>query len=166
MKLFIENSIEAKFDFDYEEVANKVCLEVLKQEKCPFDCEINISITDNETIKGINNETRGIDRATDVLSFPNLEYEFPSDFNFSDIELSFCKDPETDLVIFGDIVLSFEKILEQSKEYGHSIVREYAFLIAHSMLHLCGYDHMIEEDATLMEARQKAIMDSVNIRRE
>ena len=166
MKLFIENNIDAEFDFDYELIANNVCNVALQQEKCPFECEINITITDNEEIWAINKETRGIDRPTDVLSFPNLEYDSPAEFNMSPLELSFCEDPETGLVVLGDIVLSYDKITEQANEFGHSIMREYAFLIAHSMLHLCGYDHMQDDEAAVMEERQRMIMDAVNIRRE
>lgn len=166
MKIFLENEIDAAFDFDYIDVAEKVCRTVLQEEKCPFDCEINILITDNDTIRNINRENRDIDRETDVLSFPNLFFAVPADFNIIDEEWCDCIDPENDLVILGDIILSYNRILEQAKEYGHSFMREYAFLITHSMLHLCGYDHMEDEDAALMEERQRVVLDILNIKRD
>lgn len=162
----IENLIDAQFEFDYEKIAVSVCEAVLVQEKCPYDCEINITITDNHTIHEINKETRNIDRPTDVLSFPNLFFDEPAVFDIPENELSDYLNPENDLIMLGDIILSFDKIIEQSREYNHSVLREYAFLIAHSMLHLSGYDHMNEDDAAIMEDRQKMVMSTLNIGRE
>jgi len=162
----IENLIDAKFDFDYEKIAISVCEEVLRQENCPFDCEINITITDNNDIHEINKETRNIDKPTDVLSFPNLFFDEPAAFDIPDNEISDYIDPENNLIILGDIVLSYDKILEQSKEYNHSVIREYAFLIAHSMLHLSGYDHMVKEEAEVMEERQRMVMSTLKIERD
>lgn len=166
MKIFIDNVVDAHFEFDYVSVAELVCNTVLDIENCPFECEVNITITDNDEIHEINRETRGIDKETDVLSFPCLEYSAPSDFTISDSELASYIDPETEMIVLGDIVLSFDRIVEQAKDFGHSVLREYAFLIVHSMLHLCGYDHMTEQDAVLMEKKQEDIMNTVGIRRE
>lgn len=166
MKVYIDNVIDAEFDFDYENIAEKVCKIALMQENCPYDCEINITITDNDEICMINNETRNINNPTDVLSFPNIDFDAPGIFDIPTGEMALYLDPETELVVLGEIILSYDKIIEQANNYGHSVLREYAFLIAHSMLHLCGYDHMIPEDANLMEERQKMIMDSVNIKRD
>lgn len=166
MKLFIENDIEVNFDFDYEKIAKDVIEETLNVEACPFECEINILITDNETIHEINKETREIDRPTDVLSFPNLYFDEPSNFSITKEEMADYIDPETELIVLGEMILSYDKILEQAKDYGHSIKREYAFLIAHSMLHLCGYDHMTESEACIMEQKQKIILSKLGITRD
>lgn len=166
MKLFIEYDVETEFDFNHEQVANDVVNEVLKMEKCPFDTEINILITDNETIHQINKETRDIDRATDVLSFPNMIFEIPSDFQVSEDEMADYIDPETDLFVLGEMILSYDKIFEQAEEYGHSVKREYAFLITHSVLHLCGYDHMTEEDAVVMQDKQEEVLNRLGITRD
>ena len=113
----------------------------------------------------MNLEQRGIDRPTDVLSFPMIEYDAPGDFSVIDEETGDAFNPETGELMLGDIVISKEKVLSQAEEYGHSPKREYAFLIAHSMLHLFGYDHMEEEERAEMEAHQRAIMEKVWIPR-
>ncbi|MBR3635295.1 MAG: rRNA maturation RNase YbeY [Lachnospiraceae bacterium] len=165
MRVYIDNAVEAAFDFDHEAVANDVCREVLEKENCPFDCEINITITDDDEIRQINKRTRDIDKATDVLSFPGMFFESPAVFDVGDMEMSDLIDPESGLIVLGDIVLSFDRIKKQALEYGHSIKREYAFLITHSMLHLCGYDHMTESEAAVMEERQRLILDGLKITR-
>jgi probable rRNA maturation factor len=133
--------------------------------KFPYEAEVNLTLTDNEGIHTINKEFRQIDRPTDVLSFPMLSYETPGDFAFLDDED--CEDfnPDTGEALLGDIVISVDKVLEQAENYGHSIEREYAFLITHSMLHLFGYDHMTEEEASVMEAKQAEILNELNILR-
>ena len=113
----------------------------------------------------MNLEQRGIDRPTDVLSFPMIEYDAPGDFSVIDEETGDAFNPETGELMLGDIVISKEKVLSQAEEYGHSPKREYAILIAHSMLHLFGYDHMEEEERAEMEAHQRAIMEKVGIPR-
>jgi probable rRNA maturation factor len=113
----------------------------------------------------MNREHRGIDRPTDVLSFPNVDYESPADFsNIEDREEDYF-DPESGELCLGDIVISIDKVFEQAKEYGHSPMREYAFLIAHSMLHLLGYDHMEPSEAAVMEAKQEEILTRLGITR-
>ncbi len=166
VKIYLDSDIQTDFDFDHEKIAMDVCEAVLKRISCPFDTEIDILIVDDERIREINLETRDIDNATDVLSFPNLFFADPGKFDIRDEELSDLIDPENGLIVLGEIVLSYDRILAQSTEYGHSIKREYAFLIAHSMLHLCGYDHMTDEDAVVMEDLQKQILDGLKIFRE
>lgn len=168
MTIFFENEIEERmqFEFDHIQIANEVCSGVLDYLNCPYDCEINILVTDNENIKIINNETRQIDRETDVLSFPNLFYDEPGTFDIPDDELIDYINPENDLIVLGDIILSYDRILSQAKEYGHSVKREYAFLITHSMLHLCGFDHMEEEEEKIMFGLQEEILTKLNITRD
>lgn len=112
----------------------------------------------------MNLEYRNIDRPTDVLSFPMLEYEMPGDFGGLE-EQEDAFDPESGELLLGDIVISSDRVLAQAEEYGHSPLREYAFLIAHSMLHLFGYDHMEEEERLVMEQKQREIMEKINIPR-
>ena len=120
---------------------------------------MNVILTDNEAIREINREHRGIDAPTDVLSFPMVDYERPSDFDHVENAAEDYFNPETGELMLGDIVISVDKVEEQAEKYGHSQTRELAFLVAHSMLHLCGYDHMEEEGRLLMEARQNEILE-------
>lgn len=159
-----EEEIKAEFSFEHKELYKKIVDTVLEIEKCPYETWVSLLITDNEGIHMINKDNRDVDAPTDVLSFPMVEYSVPADF--SDVENSDDNfDPDTGELLLGDIILSYDKILEQAELYGHSIQREYSFLIVHSMLHLIGYDHMIESDRILMEERQKIIMDALNISR-
>jgi len=168
MEIFFENEIEEKmaFDFDYMQVIKAVCNGVLEHLECPFECEVNIILTDNTSIREINKDTRNIDKETDVLSFPNLFFDEPACFDISDDELADYIDPENDLIVLGDIILSYDRIISQAIEYGHSIKREFAFLITHSMLHLCGYDHMEEGEAKVMENLQNDILNKLGITRD
>lgn len=148
-----------------EELAKKVIEAALDYEGCPYEVELSLLLTDNNNIRQINREYRSIDRATDVLSFPMLAYDSPSDFSCAEIEAHNCFNPETGELLLGDIILSMEKVKEQAKKYGHSEEREYAFLITHSMLHLFGYDHIEPEEAREMENKQNAILNSLHILR-
>ena len=164
MSLFIAEEGDVTLPFDIKEVAERVTAAALECEKCPYEAEINLLLTTDEEIWKMNREYRQTDRATDVLSFPMLEYDAPADFSFLD-EAEDAFDPESGELVLGDIVISKEKVLAQAEEYGHSPLREYAFLIAHSMLHLFGYDHMEDDEREVMEERQRVIMEAVNIPR-
>ena len=129
-------------------------------------CEVSLTFTDNEGIHTLNRQYRGVDKPTDVLSFPNVDYEVPSDFSEIAKHEADYLDPETGELVLGDIILSADKVFEQAENYGHSVKREFAFLISHSMLHLCGYDHMEEEERMLMEEKQRMILSRVQITRE
>lgn len=122
------------------------------------DAEISVMFTDNEGIRVLNAQHRGIDRATDVLSFPMLEYDDDGEMfdDPGDIEDELC---------LGDIVISLERAAEQSEEYGHSFEREVGFLTVHSMLHLLGYDHMTEEEEKEMFGFQKEILTEMGLER-
>lgn len=164
MTINIENEYENYKDFcgllleKPDEIVNKAVLSVLDIEKNPYECEINVLFTGDEEIREINREQRNLDKSTDVLSFPMIEYESPSCFDgFDDMDDLFH--PETGELLLGDIVISLDHVKAQAKEYGHSADRELAFLVVHSMLHLHGYDHMEEGDRTLMEERQRAALD-------
>ena len=137
MTFYVENETGESFSegteaFPVEETVEKVACAVLDMEGCPYEVQLNVLLTDNDGIHAYNKEYRNIDRETDVLSFPNLDFDRPGDFEIS----------------------------EDSRE------REYAFLIAHSMLHLCGYDHMEEDEAKVMEAKQEQVLSSLGITRD
>lgn len=167
MNCYIENEINAEFDFSMEDVVNAVASEVLLMENCPFDIEVNVLITDDEGIREFNREYRGIDKETDVLSFPNLDFETPGQFPKEDMNFLACyQNPDSGLVVLGDIILNQKRILSQANDFGHSIKREFAFLVAHSLLHLCGYDHMEEAEAKIMEEKQETVLQKLNIVRE
>ena len=158
MTFHFEYEADKQFSFDYEALMKRVMLQVLDYEKCPYEVEINIIITTNEEIHQINAEYRQIDRATDVLSFPMIDFEKESDFSHVEEAVEDYFNPETGELILGDIIVSVEKVIEQAEKYGHSRERELAFLIAHSMLHLCGYDHMEDAEREVMETRQREIL--------
>lgn len=166
MTLYIDNECSVEFPFDTEEIAKKVIEQAISYVKCPYDTEVNILITDNEEIRTYNRDYRGIDKETDVLSFPNINYDVPGDF--SDVENHFEDyfDPDSGRLILGDMIISAPKVLEQAEAYGHSTKREFAFLVAHSMLHLFGYDHMEEDERLEMEKHQDCILNAIEIRRD
>lgn len=165
MSFYLEEEVEVKFDFDYRELAQKVVDFCLDYMEFPYEAEVNLTLTDDAGIHEINKEFRQIDRPTDVLSFPMLNYTIPGDFTFLDAEDSNDFNPDTGEAMLGDIVISVDKVFEQAENYGHSSKREYAFLITHSMLHLFGFDHMDAEEAKVMESKQKDILQKMNILR-
>lgn len=167
MNFYVDNETDHEFDFDIEKVVRDVCEGVLSMEKCPYgNISVNVLVTDNEGIRQYNKDFRQIDKETDVLSFPNLEFEKPGEYFIPEGEEADYIDPESGDIVLGDIILSKDRILSQAEEYGHSIKREFAFLVAHSMLHLSGYDHMTEEEAAVMEEKQKAVLNELGITRD
>ncbi len=164
MTILIESECEFQFDFDYEQVAKDVINTSMDHLGFPFEAEVSITITDNDGIQTINKEFRNIDAPTDVLSFPMIEYQEAGNFDAIEADDDLFN-PETGEVILGDIVLNVPRIYSQAEEYGHSVLREYAFLIAHSMLHLFGFDHMTEAEAAAMEEKQREILEILNISR-
>lgn len=160
--LIIENEQDKEeWTEELQQTVEDVCNAVLDSEECDFDAQISLTLVDNEEIREINNEQRGIDRATDVLSFPMLEFDENGDCLDADYET------DGDFIVLGDIVISMERAREQSKEFGHSFRREIAFLTAHSMLHLLGYDHVDDpEGERIMFAKQDAVLNGLGITRE
>lgn len=164
MTLIFEEEGELKLDLPCEELATKVIEAALDYEECPYEVEVNLLLTMNDEIREMNQNFRQIDRATDVLSFPMIDYEEAGKFDFLEDVLD-AFHPESGELMLGDIVISKEKIISQAEEYGHSVEREYAFLIAHSMLHLFGYDHMEDDERIVMEAKQQEILEQLQILR-
>lgn len=165
MTFCVENETDLELPFDVKEIAEKVIEEALEYENCPYEAVVDVTLTDNEGIHAMNREFRKIDNATDVLSFPNVDYESPADFSEIESRAEDYFDPESGELCLGDIVISIEKVYEQANEYGHSPLREYAFLLAHSMLHLLGYDHMEADEAEVMERKQEEILNRLGITR-
>ena len=163
MSLSVETEVDVEFGFDYEALAKRVIGCALEHEEFPYECEVNLTLTDNEGIREINRTYREIDKPTDVLSFPLINYEKAGDFSALEENYDDNFNPDTGEIMLGDIIISIEKVKEQADSYGHSIEREFAFLILHSMLHLFGYDHMTEEEAAIMEEKQKIILDKMKI---
>ncbi len=164
MTIDIAYETDIQLGIEYETIINQVVLEAIDYECCPFECEVNVVLTDNNEIHQVNKEFREIDRATDVLSFPMVQYDEPSDFEQVE-EMDDCFNPETGELLLGDIMISVEKVKEQAEAYGHSLKRELGFLVAHSMLHLFGYDHMEEEERAQMEVRQTEILNNIGLTR-
>lgn len=165
MTLDFENESTLELGIDLYETAYDVVSYALDYMDCPYEAQVNLLITGNEEIHEMNLEHRQIDRPTDVLSFPMVDFEEPGDFAFLEEDGDDCFEPDSGELMLGDIVISADKVIEQAEEYGHSIKREYAFLIAHSMLHLMGYDHMTEEEAREMERLQEEILEGLGINR-
>lgn len=138
----------------------------LKEEEVNIPFEISLLFVDNDEIREINNETRNVDKETDVLSFPMLDY--PKDRVFKDVYKNYEFDEtymDGEELVLGDIVLSLEKALEQSNEYNHSFKREASYLVVHSVLHLLGYDHMEEDEKKVMRKREEDILGQLDIKR-
>ena len=155
MTVTIEYEAEERLEVPYEEIIRNVVEEALDYVECPYDAEVNVVLTDNEGIHQINLDMRGIDRPTDVLSFPMCDFETPGDFDGLEETPEEYFNPDTGELMLGDIVISVEKVKEQAEKFGHSETRELAFLVAHSMLHLSGYDHMEDEERLDMEEKQE-----------
>ena len=149
MDIYIDNrQEEISLDKDIDQLLEKAIYESLKVEGRDKNYEVSISFVNNEEIRELNRNYRGVDSETDVLSFP-LEDDFG-------LELAFL----------GDIIISLERALEQAEDFGHSLERELVYLTVHSMFHLMGYDHLSEEDKSLMRGKEKQVMRNLNIFRD
>ena len=150
MGVLFENNTNEEINY---KLIEKVISEALRYEGVNDNTEVSVTIVDNEEIRKINNKFRNIDRATDVLSFPLIDFDNES------------LPDDGSKIYLGDIIISIERAKEQAKEYGHSIDREIGFLTAHSMLHLLGYDHMVPEEEKEMFAKQEEILNNLGLRR-
>lgn len=155
MTLLIDNRSGRELPQLQEALFQKVALESLLFDEFDTNCEISISIVSNDEIQAINWQFRKINTPTDVLSFPQLTFE---EGEVADVN-------EKDEIILGDIIISLERAEEQAREYGHSLERELAFLTAHSMLHLLGYDHMEPDEEREMFQMQEEILQKAGYTR-
>lgn len=167
MTFYVENETEEILPFDAEDLIKTLTLAVMNKLDNPYeDYSLNVTFTDDKEIREINKEYRDMDKSTDVLSFPAIDFEVPGDFSFIAEDDADYFDMDTDELILGDIMISLEHAHAQAEEYGHSFRREIAFLITHSLLHLSGFDHMTDEERTEMEALQDEILNTLGITRE
>lgn len=152
MNLFIENHTNQSLSDKYKKIISDVVSFALEVENIYSEPEIGVHIVDNEEIKKLNKKFRSVDKETDVLSFPMIE---------------FGDEPKNVLIkkniLLGDIVISWPKVCEQAKEYGHTIEREIGFLTAHGILHLLGYDHISSEDEKIMFDKQEVILAKIGL---
>lgn len=168
MNLNLYTECDIEFPLEYKKIAEDVLTHVLTRYACPFDVQVSLYIVTPEEIRQTNAQTRQIDKVTDVLSFPNLYYEEGKEGDFSEIseDDADCFDPETGELMLGEIMICAEKVFSQAEEYGHGAVREFAFLVAHSALHLLGYDHMEDAERKRMEALQEEILGEAGYERK
>ena len=146
--IYFMNDTDTPITYKLKRLVRRAVCESLEYEGFYNDAEVSVTFTDNEGIRALNAEYRGIDRETDVLSFPLTDFEG-------------SEEPPADeaAISLGDIVVSLEKARTQAEEFGHSFQREVAFLCVHSMLHLLGYDHVdSDEDDAEMRRRQSEIL--------
>ena len=151
--VYFMNEAGEPVTYKQKHLIREAIVESLVYEGFENDVQLSVTFTDNEGIRAINKSYRNIDSATDVLSFPLVDFEGG-------------EEPPTDepLLPLGDIVISLERAREQALEFGHSYERELAFLTVHSMLHLLGYDHVNSEEEDLdMRRRQKEILEGMGL---
>lgn len=165
MTIYMQDEGGYSFDFSLQDQLDKLVSFVAEQLACPYEIEVSVTLVDKEEIHRLNREFRDVDRPTDVLSFPMMEYEEPSDFTCTSFLQSKTISPETGELLLGDIVICSQVVCEQAKEYGHSELREFSFLVVHSLLHLFGYDHMEEDERVQMEQIQREFMQMLQISR-
>ena len=166
MTVRVEYESQDKLDFPWEETIRQVAEAALDYEGCPYEAEVSVLLTGDEEIQEMNRQFRSIDRATDVLSFPAVDFPSPGDFGWlEEPEAAFCFHPETGELVLGDIAISVPKVREQAEAYGHSPRRELAFLVAHSMFHLMWYDHLEDGEREQMEQKQREVLDQLGIGR-
>ena len=164
MTLYFEEEGELTLPLPCREIAEEVIETALDLTGCPYEAEVSLLLTMDAQIREMNTQFRGIERATDVLSFPMVEYPMSGEFGFLEENEGYFN-PESGELSLGDIVITKEKVLSKAEESGHSVLREYAFLIVHSVLHLAGYDHMEEDERREMETKQDEIMKRLDILR-
>ena len=145
--LFDDRQEDIEITSDMIDVIKKSILEVLKEEDLDENVQVSISFVGDEEIRELNRDFRGVDKSTDVLSFP-MDDEF-----------------QIEETMLGDVIINTKRVLEQAEEFGHSNTREFSYLTVHSILHLLGYDHMEDKDKLEMRAKEKIIMDNLKIYR-
>lgn len=162
MTVLIDNRQELiAVDQKLEDFVQKVVNEVLEYEENKENYEVSISFVNDEEIQDLNNEYRGINNPTDVLSFPMMEFEEEDENTDTDEQFEYIEEE----LPLGDIVISMDRTKAQAEEYGHSFERELSFLLVHGMLHLLGYDHEEEKDEKIMMKIQEEILEILKMNR-
>ena len=166
MTLVMQDENVPEFDFDVFETAESTVRKTLSLAGFDREAEVSLSFARGDEIRELNRDYRGVDSVTDVLSFPLIDFDPSKPFSeVISLNENDCINPDTGEVMLGDIVICEEKVRSQADEYGHSLKREFAFLICHSTLHLLGYDHMDDEERRAMEEMQRKIMEELSISR-
>ncbi len=166
MTLYLEDEVD--FFLENKDLIDKIKAVInkcLEEEKVPYEVEVSLSVVDLEAIHEINRMHRQIDQPTDVLSFPQIEPETIGYINWENVDKMGCMNFDTKELMLGDIILCAQRAVEQAKSYGHSLEREVCFLVAHSMFHLLGYDHITKEDEKVMLDKQSNVLKSLSILR-
>ena len=153
-----------KFDKIIEKNCEKVLNFIAQELFLPKNIKINLNFVDNDRIQELNKNTRGIDKVTDVLTYPYVNLKPNEKLNISDYK--FDIDPTDNTLTIGDIYICVPRAREQAKEYNHSLNREICFLFCHGVLHILGYDHIEERDRVIMEKMQDKVMDALKITRD
>jgi len=151
MTVIVENESSHEFSLEQENMVHKIIEEALKMESYNSEAEISVTIVTNEKIQELNNTFRDKNSVTDVLSFPQIDFALGESA------------PEKGEYLLGDIVFSFDKAIQQAEEYGHNLDREIGFFIAHSMLHLMGYDHQDDDSEQIMFEKQEKILNMIGL---
>lgn len=152
-RILIDSDLTGEVPREQAALITQAITSALQAEGVELPCEVDVLLTDDEGIREINREMRGLDRPTDVLSFPMFRLAA------GDKPAAEWADPETGLVPLGDMAISLERAAAQGEEYGHGLRRELCYLTVHSVLHLLGYDHVDEgEDKRLMRRREEEIL--------
>ena len=161
MTLQIDYETDREIGIEYEQLAKKVVQKVLDMEGCPYDAQVNLVLTDNEEIQRVNTEFREIPAPTDVLSFPQFADSEDIIYEIEELDEELA---ESGFAIpAGDVVICYDKAIEQAEEYGTGKDRELMYLFVHSIFHLLGYDHMEEDDKTLMRVMEERVMEAINL---
>lgn len=166
MNISIENESGLNYPEEFNQIISRIVNASVDFLKCPYECQVAVTLVNDEQIHEINLVNRNIDRATDVLSFPMMDFDQPNDLSLVEANPQDYFDPESGELLMGDIVISLEHVSAQAKEYNHSERREIAFLTAHSCLHLFGYDHMTDEERLEMEKLQEEILQKEGFTRD
>lgn len=156
IEIQVDNNIDMRnvFNFSLNTLSNEIIDYVILYFNLKYTFLVELRITNNRKIRYINKKYRDIDKSTDVISFPNFEFYKP--LYFKNLIIG-------DIIFLGDIVISIDKVLTQSRLYGHSVKREYSFLLIHSLLHLLGFDHNDSNEEKKMFQIQKDILNGLNI---
>lgn len=166
MTIYLEDETQffEKYPAIYEKVEAVItrCLDV---EEVPYETEVSLTMVDLDTIHEINMTHREVDRPTDVLSFPQIAPKAIGVIDWDNIDFASCTNYDTEEIMLGDIIICDERAREQAESYGHSLEREICFLVAHSMFHLLGYDHMTSEEEKVMVEKQESVLQYLSILR-
>ena len=162
----IDDDIRSDLDPAMTELMQRAADQALVSEGVSRACTVTVRLCGDDAIHEINREFRGVDRSTDVLSFPTVNYPTGVTAGKADKLIRREYDDELNACMLGDLVISVPHIYAQAQEYGHSPRREAAYLLVHGICHLMGYDHMQDDEKAVMRAMEEKILSAVNMTRE